>query len=294
MPLTRETTPDHGQFSSHLAETDARAIRVASLPRRSSPLTSDAALEAWRTRNLESTYSLVFIDSVIVRVRENDLQRNRRIHIAVGILPDGSKDIIAFWIEASAKGFWSSAVLELRDRGVDSVCLAVVEDPTGCGTALGIIYPNTRVLASVEHFVRRATAFVPAKERQQIARDLRGLFMVENLEAAARGFDEFAATKTAQDHPSTTAFWRENWHEMASFFALPLAVRLTVCSNTAVDSVIEKLRRRGLKKRASFPSAEAAIREMILVLRDANISWKVAPNRWLPVRRELESLEHQT
>jgi putative transposase len=296
MPIRRNAVAARGllAMSVHMADpgTDAvdRAAGAALMTPR--PPASESGLHSWRTRALEAAYALVFIDSVIVRIREDGLQSNKRIHIAVGILPDGSKDIIAFWIETScAKGFWSSAILELRERGICDISLAVVEDPDGCGKALGIIFPETRVQASVEHFVRRATAFVTAKERQNVAKELRRLFAVEDRSAAAAGFNEFATTEPARRHPSVAEFWRERWDEMVSFFELPLAVRLAVCNNSAVDSVIEKLRRRGLKRRASFPNAEAAIHEMILVLRDANISWKVAPNRWLAVKRELDILE---
>lgn len=261
-------------------------------PRRLHAPLCDFDLGLWRTRELEPVYALVFIGSVIVRITEDGLQSNRRIHIAVGILPDGSKDVIAFWIEMSwAKGFWSSAMLELRDRGVTDIRLAVVEDQAACGTAIGIIFPETRILASVEHFVRRATAFVSTKDRQAAAKELRRLFVVEDRTAAAAAFEEFATTDLAKRHPSIADFWRQSWDELACFFELPLAVRLAVCNNTAVDSVIEKLRRRGLKRRASFPCADAAIREMVLVFRDANISWKVAPNRWLAVKRDLECLD---
>lgn len=244
----------------------------------------NSAGNTWAQRRLESIYAAVFIDSLSVRVRENALLCRKPIHIALGILPDGSKDVIAFWVgDLESKHHWLSAFFELHQRGVAHLHLAVIEDVPGCLAAFHDIFPNAAVFTSVKCFIRQALEQVPPNQRPAVAAELRKAF--ENATDSSAAL--CALGPSMREYPKIAAYLREHGTTVSDFFNCPPAIRSLISSNSAVESVIEKLRRRGLSKRGSYPSSETAVRELIAALQDANASWKVSPNKWLPVKLEL-------
>jgi putative transposase len=250
--------------------------------------------ETWQSRRLESFYAMVFIDSLAVKVRERGLLKNRQIHLALGVLPDGGKDIIAFWITpARAEMLWPSAIDELKRRGVEDVLLAVVEEPAACADAISRAFPHTRIQSSIKHLVGRSLETVPIDDRETVKHNLSAVFGADDRAGAANRLNTFLAGDEVRRHPSVASYWQEHRSDVLRLFQLPAAVRELVRSTTAVDSLLSKLRRRGITKRASFASDDAAVRELIFALQDANASWKVWPNKWIAVRSELRLVQNR-
>ena len=288
-----------GRPAGHAAPgQDARllheAIKFAYGVSRSRPVGAGESPTAWRSRALEPSYAMVFIDSMPAKVRERGLLTNRRIHLALGILADGSKDIIGFWIEPERfDALWPSAIDELKRRGVQDILLAVVEDCASCADALRDGFPRVRVQAGIKNLVRSSLALVPTADRPIVEQALARLFGAEGREKVAREFDSILADDVVRAHPQLGSYWRTHWSEASRLFDLPPALRDLVRTTSAVDSLIGKLRRRGIAKRASFASDDAAVSELILVLQDAGATWKVSPNKWIAARPQLARLRHQ-
>jgi putative transposase len=243
-------------------------------------------LDLWRNRRLESGYAMVFLDSLIVRVREYELLSAKRLHLALGVLADGTKDIIGFWIDhAPAAHPWASAIDQLRGRGVVEFGIAVAENDTAL-IAVRSIFPSARAVRSIKHLVQESVEYLrPAARGPAAAHLLR--FFVEAHPAATLA--DLTAQAPLRDNPVVAAFWRRNWVLAAPTAAMSPAVRDVLCTTSAVESVTEKLRRRGITKRNTFASTEAAVHELLLVLQDARASWKVSPQKWAAVRAEFLS-----
>ena len=252
-------------------------------------------LSAWRSRRLEPFYPLVFIDALTVSVRANGFLTSRDIHLALGVLPDGTKDIISFWMEAPrADSFWPGAIDGLKRRGVDDILLAVVEDRATCGEALARAFPRARIQSSVKRFEQRLLTLVPRTERSAVEASVSGILDAPGRRSAEAAFRKFANGEFAAKNPLAQSFLRKEWRDVSLAFDLPPALRELVRTTTAVESLTAKLRRRGVAKRSNFPSEDAAARELVLVLRDAPVSWKVAPNKWLRAQKELVQLDTGT
>ena len=250
------------------------------------------AARQWRQRPLAPRYAFVFVDSISVRVRELGGISDRTVHIALGILPDGGKDIIAFWftpgtdIKADAE-FWSRATAELKNRGVRDVLVAVAEDKANAAEAVQDAFPGAAVLTGPKHLIGRALATVASKDKIAMGRALDKTCAAADGKAAKLVLAAFADETLGQRYPEAVAYWRQHWNDIAAFYALPPAVREVVRTTTAIESLTAKLRRRGVTRRGGFASEEDAIRHLILGLRDAGSGWKVAPGKWTAVRTQL-------
>lgn len=245
------------------------------------PQTSD--LDLWRNRRLEPGYAMAFFDSLAVKIRERGLLCAKRIHLALGVQDDGGKDILGFWIgDVHAGSFWPPAMKELRARGVQRIDMAATEDDTAW-PGIRANFPASRVFWSVKYLVQASVSYLPPAERTHTASSLLDFFASPAAELTLYGLLSLAPVKA---NPVFANYWRQHWELAAPVLSLPVATRSVFCKTSAAESVIEKLRRRGISKRNTFTCADAAIRELVFVLQDAGASWKVSPQKWAAVRME--------
>ena len=247
-------------------------------------------LDQWRNRRLAANYALLFFDSLVVKVRERGLLCGKRLHLALGILADGTKDIIGFRIDhAPSVQSLASAMTQLHTRGVVDLGIAVADDDAVL-IAVRSSFPSARAVRNIKHLVQDSVECLRPAERGPAAACLLRFF-VEAHPAVTQA--DLAALAPLRNNPIVAAFWRRNWELVAPMVVMPPAVRDVLCTTSAVESVTEKLRRRGITKRNTFASTEAAIRELLFVLQDANVSWKVSPQKWAAVRTELLNDQHK-
>lgn len=250
--------------------------------------TLNRAAQEWRRRRLAPLYAFVFVDAVTVRVRDRGGLGSRDIQVALGVLPDGGKDIIAFRITpVSSSAFWPQAVEELQARGVKDILVAVVEHPSEAAAALRSAYPACLVLAGFKHMAGRALATVASKDKAAVARLLEKSCSAPDLKSARQDFDALTEESWGRRYPEAFAYWRKHWSRISAFYALPPAVRDIIRTTTAIDSLTAKLRRRAVVRRGHFSSEEDAVRHLVLGLRDAGAAWKVAPGKWPSIRAQL-------
>lgn len=240
-------------------------------------------MERWLHRPLEPVYALVFFDSLKLRTRDHGLLRATRLHFALGILDDGTKDIIGVWEEPS-DALWPIALSQLRTRGVAKIGLAVAEEEDAV-RALHAEFPAAQITHSVRHLVEASVDFLPlAARRPAVTATLRRIIDAQPVNSPTK-----LASTVAANEPSLAVFWQENWERLLPVLALPADLRELLCTTSAVESIVEKLRRRGLSKRTNYATTEAAIRELAFALRDATSSWKVAPRKWVAIRQHLRA-----
>jgi transposase-like protein len=283
MPSRSTARPFHQEENPVL---DARSLIEAPFgsPRPDYPLYGRPdALDLWLNHRLEPAYASVFFDSLKLRTRDYGLLRTTRLHFALGILDDGTKDIIGVW-EEHCDTLWPIALSQLRTRGVAKIGLAVAEEDAAV-RALHAEFPTAQITHSVRHLVEASVDFLPlAARRPAVTTTLRRIIDAQLALSPAQ-----LASVIAPGETSLVDFWRENWERLYPTLNLPADVRELVCTTTAVESIVEKLRRRGLSKRTNYATTKAAIRELAFALRDASSSWKVAPRKWAIVRQHLRT-----
>ena len=122
-------------------------------------------VQAWQSRPLETMYPVVFFDALRVKIRESGVVRNKAVYLALGILPDGSRDVLGLWIEnTEGARFWMKVFNDLRNRGVADILIAVTDGLKGIAEALEAVFPATTLQTCIVHLIRNNLEYASWKE----------------------------------------------------------------------------------------------------------------------------------
>ena len=235
---------------------------------------------AWQARPLEPMYPVVFFDALRVKIREDAVVRNKAIYLALGILPDGTRDILGLWIEGTEGAkFWMKVFNDLKTRGVADILIAVTDGLKGMAEALGAVFPATTLQTCIVHLIRNSLDFASWKDRRALAGALKAIYTAPSAEAALVELDAFEQGSWGQRFPSVVASWRRAWDKVIAFFAFPPAVRKVVYTTNAIESINARLRKI-IKTRGHFPSDDAASKLIWLALRNITASWGSPAREW--------------
>lgn len=244
---------------------------------------TDAVLETvaeWQNRPLEAMYPLVFFDALRVKIRDEGLVRNKAVYVALGVMADGTKDILGLWIEnTEGAKFWLRVMNELKGRGVNDLLIAVVDGLKGFPEAINAVFPQTIVQTCIVHLIRHSMDFASWKDRKSLAGALRPVYKAADADAGRAALEAFKVGPWGQKYPAIGQSWRRNWDRVIPFFAFPPAVRRIIYTTNAIESLNAKLRR-AVRTRGHFPSDEAATKLLFLVLRKVAGQWKMPPREW--------------
>ena len=250
---------------------------------------TDAVLEEvteWQNRPLDVCYPLVFFDAIRVKIRDEGFVRNKAVYIALAILPDGSKEILGLWIEQTEGAkFWLRVMNELKNRGVGDILIAVVDGLKGFPEAIAAVFPETVVQTCIVHLIRHSLSFVSWKDRGTVVPALRAIYRAKDADAGLEALDEFEAGPWGQRYPAIAQSWRRNWEHVIPFFAFPESVRRIIYTTNAIEALNSKLRR-AVRTRGHFPSDDAAMKLLYLVLNHAAEDWKRPPREWFEARTQ--------
>ena len=242
---------------------------------------TDAVLSeitAWQSRPLESIYPVIFFDALRVKIREDNVVRNKAVYLALGVRRDGTRDILGLWIEnTEGAKFWMKVFNDLKTRGVADILIAVTDGLKGMGEALGVVYPATTLQTCIVHLIRNSLDYVGWKERKTLAKAIRPIYTAVSAEAAEVELASFEAGPWGQKFPTVAASWRRAWAHVIPFFAFPPPVRKVIYTTNAIESA--RLRKI-IKTRGHFPSDEAASKLIWLALRNITADWSRAARDW--------------
>ena len=239
-----------------------------------------AEVTAWQSRPLEPMYPVVFFDALRVKIREEGVVRNKAIYLALGVLPDGSRDILGLWIEnTEGAKFWMKVFTDLKTRGLGDILIAVTDGLKGMPEALGAVYPETTLQTCIVHLIRNSLDYASWKDRKALAAAIKPIYTAASADAAAAELDAFAEGAWGKKFPTVVASWRRAWTHVIPFFAFPPEVRRVIYTTNAIESVNARLRKI-LKTRGHFPTDDAATKLIWLALRNITAEWGRAANNW--------------
>ena len=239
-----------------------------------------AEVGAWQARPLEPMYPVVFFDALRVKIREDAVVRNKAVYLALGILPDGTRDILGLWIEnTEGAKFWMKVFNDLKTRGVGDILIAITDGLKGMAEALEVVFPATTLQTCIVHLIRNSLAFANWKDRKGLAGALKAVYTAASAEAALAELDAFEQGPWGQKFPTVVAAWRRAWDKVIPFFAYPPAVRKVVYTTNAIESINARLRKI-IKTRGHFPSDDAASKLIWLALRNITADWGNAAQDW--------------
>ena len=239
-----------------------------------------AEVTAWQSRPLEPMYPVVFFDALRVKIREDNVVRNKAVYLALGVRPDGSREILGLWIEATEGAkFWMKVFNDLKTRGVADILIAVTDGLKGMSESLAVVYPETTLQTCIVHLIRNSLDYAGWKERRPLAAAIRPIYTAASAEAAEAELDDFAAGPWGQKFPTVVAAWRRAWTNVIPFFAFPPHVRRVIYTTNSIESVNAQLRKI-IKTRGHFPSDDAASKLIWLALRNITADWSRAAHNW--------------
>jgi len=231
-----------------------------------------AELTAWQNRPLEPLYLVVYVDAMVVKIRDKGVVQNKSVYLAVGVGLDGGKEVLGMWIQRTEGAkFWGAILTELRNRGVGDILVLCADGLTGLPDAVQAVFPETVFQTCIVHMIRSSTRYVSWKDRKAVCADLRRIYTAQTREAAELALDEVEA-KWKHQYPTIAPAWRRRWEEITPFLDFPPEIRKAIYTTNAIEALNRQLRK-VIKTRGSMPSDDAALKLLFLALRNAKSTW---------------------
>jgi transposase-like protein len=226
----------------------------------------------WQQRPLDDVYPVVFLDALVLKIREGGTVQRRACYLALGVTVEGEREVLGMWFqESEGAKFWMQVLSDLKQRGVSDILLCCVDGLKGFPEAIEAIYPNTVVQTCVVHLIRHSLRYVPRREKEQVARDLKPIYTAADADAAKvalEAFDEKWGTR----FPVITQAWLNAWEYVTPFLAFPPELRRVVYTTNAIEALNRQLRK-AIKTKGHFPNEEAARKLIYLAITNAVPAW---------------------
>jgi putative transposase len=256
------TTRDIG---AHLSEVYGTEVSPALISKVTDVVAEE--ITAWQTRPLDAVYPIVYIDALVIKVRDSGVVDNKAAHLVIGVDTDGFKHVLGIWIQ-SAEGakFWMNVLTELRNRGLKDALIVCCDGLTGLAEAIEGVWPGAIVQTCVIHLIRSCMRFVSHDDRKPVAAALRPVYTAIN-EAAARAALDQLRRDYGRKYPGVIAAWERAWEQFIPFLEFDTAIRRVIYTTNAIESINFQLRKI-IKNRGHFPSDDAAIKLLYLGIRN--------------------------
>lgn len=232
---------------------------------------------AWQSRPLEALYPVVYLDALVVKVRDGAVVKNKAAHIAIGVDMEGIKHVLGIWVQATEGAkFWGGVCAELSNRGVRDVLILCCDGLNGLPEAIAATWPLSTVQTCVVHLIRASMRFVAYQDRKRVAAALRPIYTAVHAQAAAEELEAFAASELGRRYPTAVRTFQDAWERFTPFLAFPPELRRVIYTTNAIESLNYQLRKI-IKNRGHFPNDQAVIKLLWLAI--CNIEDKRARER---------------
>src|SRR5664279_1243796 len=226
----------------------------------------------WAKRPLEDVYPIVFLDCMVLKIRDGGTVQRRALYLALGVTLDGDRDVLGMWFqETEGAKFWMQVLNDLKQRGVSDILICCVDGLAGFPDAIEAIFPKTTVQTCIVHLIRNSLKYVPRRERKQVAGDLKPIYTAKDADQAQAELEAFDE-KWGRRFPVITKAWLDAWEHVIPFLAFPDEVRRVIYTTNAIEALNRQLRK-AIKTKGSFPTEDAARKLVYLALQNAVPQW---------------------
>jgi putative transposase len=165
----------------------------------------------------------------------------------------------------------------------------VVDGLKGFPEAIAAVFPRTQVQACIVHLLRTSLDYVSYKDRRAVAATLREVYRARNADAGQAALEAFDAGQWGRKYPVIGQTWRRHWPEVIPFYAFPADVRRIIYTTNSIEALHAKLRR-AVRARGHFPTDEAVLKLLFLVLRLTAKEWKMPQREWTAAKAQFAIL----
>jgi len=259
------------EIQGHLAEIYATEVSPDLISKITDTVIEDA--KAWQNRPLERIYPIVYLDALVVKIRDGHAVRNHACYVAIGVNLEGDRDVLGIWFQRTEGAkFWLHVLTDIKTRGVADILFVCVDGLTGFVEAIEASFPNATVQTCLVHQVRSSLRFVSDKDRKTVAADLRRIYTAVDAEHAGDELEAFAE-KWDERYPTISQSWLEHWEQITPFLAYPPDVRRVIYTTNSIEALHRQLRKI-IKTRGHFPTEDAARKLIYLAITKAEARWK--------------------
>jgi len=235
----------------------------------------------WQARPLDPVYPIVYLDCIVLKIRQNKQVINKAIYLALGVNLEGHKELLGMWIsENEGAKFWLSVLTELQNRGVKDILIACVDGLKGFPDAINTVYPEAHIQLCIVHMVRNSMKFVPYKDYKAIAADLKSIYQSATEEDALLSLDNFSQ-RWDDKYPQISKSWGAHWQNLNTLFNYPPDIRKAIYTTNAIES-LNSVIRKATKKRKLFPTDDSAKKVVYLAIQQASKKWTMPIRNWKP------------
>jgi len=235
----------------------------------------------WQARPLDAIYPIVYLDCIVLKIRQDKRVINKSVYLALGVNLEGQKELLGMWLsENEGAKFWLNVLTELQNRGVKDILIACVDGLKGFPDAINTVFPNTHIQLCIVHMVRNSMKFVPWKDYKAIAADLKAIYQATTEEKAQQSLDQFAE-RWDEKYPQISKSWRAHWQNLNTLFNYPQDIRKAIYTTNAIES-LNSVIRKAIKKRKLFPTDDSAKKVIYLATQQASKKWTMPIRNWKP------------
>lgn len=233
----------------------------------------------WQSRPLDEVYPIVYLDGIVVKIRQDKRVVNKSIYLALGVTLTGQKELLGLWLaETEGAKFWLSVLTELQSRGLKDIFIAAVDGLSGFPEAINTVYPDTRVQLCLVHMVRHSLKYVSWKDRKHVAADLKKIYPSVTVAEAEHELNVFAEGWDGK-YPSISKSWRHHWPHLITLFDYPDDIRKVIYTTNAIES-LNSVIRKAINNRKLFPNDASALKVVYLAIEAASKKWTMPIHHW--------------
>lgn len=243
---------------------------------------TDAVIEQvveWQSRPLDEIYPIVYLDCIVVKIRQDKQVINKAIYLALGINLEGHKELLGLWLsENEGAKFWLNVLTELQNRGVKDILIACVDGLKGFPDAISAVYPDTQIQLCIVHMVRNSVKYVPWKDYKAVTAGLKEIYRSSTEEDALQALASFGEEWDGK-YPQISKSWHSHWENIRTLFDYPADIRRAIYTTNAIES-LNSVIRKAIKKRKLFPTDDSARKVVYLAIMDASKKWTMPIKNW--------------
>jgi putative transposase len=257
-------------IEAHLAELYGVSVGRDLISRVTDAVMDD--VREWQQRPLEDVYPVLFLDCMMVKIREGGSVQRRACYLALAIRMDGEREVLGMWFQdTEGAKFWMQVLTELRERGVGDILICCVDGLEGFPEAIEAVFPKTTVQTCIVHLIRASLRYVPRRDYDAVTKDLRAIYTAIDSDRALHALDAFEA-KWGKKLPPVVRAWREAWEYVIPFLEFPPEVRRVIYTTNAIEALNRQLRK-AVKTKGHFPTEDAARKLIYLAIHNAVPQW---------------------
>lgn len=274
-----------GEIAAHFAQIYGASVSKETVSRITEKVVEE--MQTWQNRPLDQVYAAIFIDAIMVKVRDGQVA-NRPIYAAIGVTLAGEKDVLGLWAGTGGEGakFWMAVLTDLANRGVKDTFFVVCDGLKGLPDVVANVWPRSIVQTCIIHLIRNTFRLASRKDWDAMKRDIKPIYTAVNADAARAALDE-VTEKWGTKYGAIIRLWNNAWEEFIPFLDYDVEIRTVICSTNAIESLNARYRR-AVRARGHFPTEQAALKCLYLVTRSLDptgqgrtrwtIRWKPALN----------------